>query len=162
MGILLDNLIEQFREVRDGSLWMGDSFADKLEALDPGDAFLQPVPGMHSAAELLAHLAAWREDALLKIRTGKGRLRDRDAANWPEPESLAELGWDTVLQRFDSSLDQLLRELAGRDDAFLEATYYDQDYGAEFPYAYLLNGLFHHDLYHLGQLGLVLKFLKQN
>ena len=162
MGILIENMVAQLREIRDGSLWMGDSYADKLKTLDAREAFRRPVEGMHSAAELLAHLTAWREDALLKIRTGKGRLRDRDAENWPEPASLADRGWEAVLKRFDDSLDQLLAELEGRDDTFLEATYYDQDYGGDFPYAFLLNGLLHHDLYHLGQLGLTLKFLKSN
>ena len=161
MGVLLEHMVAQIRDVRDGSLWMGDSYADKLKELDPGEAFRQPVEGMHSAAELLAHLTAWREDALLKIRTGSGRLRDRDAENWPDPATLAAKGWEAILRQFDESLDHLIGELEGRDDSFLEAVYHDQDYGRDFPYAFLLDGLLHHDLYHLGQLGLTLKFLKR-
>lgn len=157
MKTLIDNLIRQFRDVRSGPLWMGESFQTKLDRLGGDAPFVRPEPGMHCAAEILAHLTAWRRDALLKIESGKGRLRDQDEENWPPVSQLREQGWATIIREFDESLEAVLELLSRREDAFLQETYYDQDYGREYPYAYLLYGLLHHDLYHLGQLGIILK-----
>lgn len=136
---------------------MGENYEAKLNRLKGNEPFTRPEPGLHSAAEIVAHLTAWRRDALLKIETGKGRLRDSDNENWPPVTELQKKGWNTLLEEFDQSLEAVLDLLRQRDDAFLEQTYYDQDYGGEYAYSYLVQGLLHHDLYHLGQLGLILK-----
>ena len=157
--ILIHNLIEQFSNVRRGELWMGENFEAKLSRLSGDDPFTRFDPDTHCAAEIIAHLTAWRRDALLKIETGKGRLRDSDEENWPPVSFLREKGWEQILLEFDASLEGLLTLLRERDDAFLSQTYYDQDYQETFRYGYLIEGLLHHDLYHLGQLGLILKKL---
>lgn len=54
-------------------------------------------------------------------------------------------------------MEAVLQVLEGKDDTFLEKTYYDQDFKGEYPYSFVLNGLMHHDLYHLGQLGMVVR-----
>lgn len=157
MRKLIPFLITQFRDIRGGSLWMGENYRIKLERLQGEAPFAMPESGRHCAAQLLAHLTAWRRDALLKIETGKGELRDSDAANWPSVQELRKKGWPAILREFDESLEAVLQVLEGKDDAFLEETYYDQDYQGEYPFSYLINGLLHHDLYHLGQLGSVVR-----
>lgn len=157
MKLLIPHLVKQFRDLRNGHLWMGENFEVKLARLTPDQAFERPFGSLHSAAELLAHLTAWQRDALLKIREGKGRLQDRDAENWPEPETLKSRGWENILAEFDAVREELLSVLEGKDDRFLEQTYYDQDYQREYPYSFLVDGLLHHDLYHLGQLGIIIK-----
>lgn len=136
---------------------MGENYATKLGRLSAEQAFEKPFGCLHSAAALLSHVTAWRKDALLKIATGKGRLRDADQANWLPEYRLREIGWSRIVSDFDQSLNDVLELLESREDTFLEETYYDQDYGGEYPYSYLVLGLLHHDLYHLGQLGLVVK-----
>ena len=136
---------------------MGENYETKLSRLQGDAPFTRPAADMHCPAEIVAHLTAWRRDALLKIETGRGRLRDSDGENWPPVAQLRERGWEQLLREFDESLEALLALLQQRDDAFLSETYYDQDYGGEFEYAYLICGLLHHDLYHLGQLGIILK-----
>lgn len=157
MKVLIENLIEQFTDVRRGKLWMGENYETKLSRLKGDLPFTRPEPGLHCAAEIVAHLTAWRRDALLKIETGKGRLRDHNVENWPSVAQLREIGWAQLLREFDQSLEAVLDLLRQRDDAFLTETYYDQDYGGDYPYSYLIQGLLHHDIYHLGQLGIILK-----
>lgn len=157
MHVLIAYLMDQFRDIHSGSLWMGENYRTKLDRLQGEAPFKIPVSGTHCAAQLLAHLTAWRRDALLKIETGKGELRDSDSDNWPAVAELRKKGWPAILHEFDESLEAVLRVLEGKDDAFLEETYYDQDYKGAYPYAFLLNGLMHHDLYHLGQLGMVVR-----
>lgn len=159
MKTRIDDLVRQFRDIRRGPLWMGENFETKLGRLRGDAPFQRPGPDMHCAAEIVAHLTAWRRDALLKIERGKGHLRDQDEENWPPVSKLREKGWEQILREFDESLEAVLALLEQRDDAFLTETYYDQDYQGEYQYGYVIYGLLHHDLYHLGQLGIILKKL---
>ena len=56
----------------------------------------------------------------------------------------------------------VLEHLAGKNDDFLEETYFDGDFKDTFSYAWLLQGMLHHDIYHLGQIGYIVKFLKKS
>ena len=47
--------------------------------------------------------------------------------------------------------------LADKTDAYLE----ENDYVPSYSYKYLVEGLIHHDIYHLGQIGITLKLLNQ-
>ncbi len=61
---ILNHITQQLGEVHHGKLWMGNTFAKKLATLSEEQAFVRPSPTLHSAAELLAYLTAWRKDAL--------------------------------------------------------------------------------------------------
>ena len=149
--------MEQMLEVQDGKVWMGDTFQYKFNTITEHEAFIRPLPSVHSVAELVAHLTAWRRDAILKIKSGQGVLTDQDAENWPDIETLKKIGWAQLVQDYKESLTALAQLLKVKDDAFLQTKYQDQDYGGPYPFAFLINGLLHHDLYHLGQIGLVIK-----
>ncbi len=71
---LIDYIIQQLLEVQHGTLWMGDTFDRKINSITEKEAFIQPLPGLHSPAQLIARLTAWRRDAILKIINGKGQL----------------------------------------------------------------------------------------
>lgn len=158
---ILNHFAEQLAEIHHGKLWMGDTFARKLATLTEEEAFVRPLPALHSAAELIAHLTAWRKDAILKITTGTGQLTEDSQENWPDNDTLAKVGWPQLLQDHQESLSALLDLLQNQSDDFLEKPYYDQGYKAQFDYTFFINGLLHHDLYHLGQLGIVIKLLKE-
>ncbi len=159
--LILNHITEQIAAVHHGKLWMGDSFAKKLASLKEEEAFVRPLPTLHSAAELIAHLTAWRKDALLKLTTGTGRLTEESPENWPDNHTLAQIGWHQLLQNHQESLSDLLAFLQSKDDAFLKESYHDQDFKGQFNHSFVIDGMLHHDLYHLGQLGIVIKLLKE-
>jgi uncharacterized damage-inducible protein DinB len=115
---------------------------------------------MHSVAEILSHLTTWRNETLLKIETGKGSITDADPSNWKDPEMLKSSGRTGILEAYDSSLSGILEHLKDKNDDFLESTYFDTDFNGTYTYAWLLQGMLHHDIYHLGQIGYISKFLK--
>ena len=155
----LKTIISQLKDIQNGKLWMGANFSSRLEKITDKEAFIQPVKNMHSVAELLSHLTAWRKDAILKIRTGAGKLTENQKENWPPAEELVQLGWAKVKSDYEQSLHELLNVLETKDDSFLEETYHDTDYKSEYTYRFLVQGLLHHDIYHLGQLGITIKYL---
>ena len=80
-------------------------------------------------------------------------------ANWLPIEKLHSLGWDQIKADHQNSLARLIALLQTKEDPFLNEKYHDTDYGAEHEYKFVIRGMLHHDLYHLGQLGLIIKFL---
>jgi uncharacterized damage-inducible protein DinB len=160
MNSLLKDIIAQLREIQDQKIWIGSNFSKMLDNLSEEEAFEIPHPLLHSIAEIISHLFVWREEAILKVTTGRGIMLDTDPKNWVPNEELKELGWSALKAKYDASLDKLISLIEKEDDSFLEKTYYDPDFSGDFSYRFVLEGMIHHDLYHLGQIGIVLKFIK--
>jgi hypothetical protein len=139
---------------------MGDNLETKIGSITVEEAFVKPLPTVHSVAELIAHLTAWNNDTILKINNGTGKLRDSGKDNWPENGQLKEFGFERLLQEYYRSVKEVVSILNMRDDAFLSDRYFDQDFHAEFDIAFALNGMLHHTIYHLGQIGIVIKLIK--
>ncbi len=157
----LNNILRQLLDVQLGKLWMGKNYSSRLNKISEEEAFIKPIKNMHSIAELLSHLTAWRKDALVKIETGKGVLTDDTKENWMPVGELKKAGWGKIKTEYEQSLTDLLEILETRDDTFLNRSYYDADYKGEYTYRFLLEGLLHHDIYHLGQLGITIKYLSE-
>ena len=158
---VINHTVQQLQEIHNGKLWMGDNFQKKIQSISSDDAFKRPLPNLHSPAELIAHLTVWRKDAILKIKEGKGQLLDSDPANWMSNSELMKIGWRQLIQEYEESLLAIVDLLQNKSDSFLEEKYEDQDFQGVYNYSFLINGILHHDLYHLGQLGIVIKLIKE-
>ena len=155
------NYIRQLQEVQSGKLWIGRNFARIFAEVDDHSAFVSPMEGMHSIAQIIAHMTLWRQEAVLKIETGEGIKTDDCPENWPTNEELKHMGWEAVKSNYNETLIRMIELLEGKEGSFLEEYYYDTDFKGKYTYRFLIEGMLHHDLYHLGQLGIVLKYLKQ-
>jgi uncharacterized damage-inducible protein DinB len=161
MKTLIDQLISQFQNIHFGHNWFGQSYKTKLQDLDPEQFFVRPSREIHSVAELIAHGTAWRKDAGIKITTSKGELTEASIEDWQDLNKLKEKGHETIIAEYEASVDGLIHLLAQKDDAFLETSYHDPEFGGDFPFSFALYGILQHDIYHLGQIGLVVKMLKE-
>lgn len=115
---------------------------------------------MHSIAEIISHLKFLRKETILKFQTGKGIKTDDCEENWLPNAKLKKLGWPYIKAEYDRSLTDLIDLLQSKDDDFLDKEYFDADFKGHFKYSFIINGMLHHDLYHLGQLGIIIRFLK--
>lgn len=163
MQILIKNIIEQLTEVNNGKLWIGtqSTIERKLKQIDESLVFTRPISGLHSVAELISHLTFWRQEAISTIKTGKGSVTEESKGNWRTNDELIKSGWQKLRTDYDNSLTELVELLQQKEDSFLSEHYDDIDFGGKSTYSYLLNGMLHHDLYHLGQLGITIKFLNK-
>ena len=155
----VQNIIRQLKEVQNGKIWIGSNYEKKLEGIDESKAFTRPLPKLHSAAEIISHLTFWRKETILKINTGMGSKTDACEENWLPNETLRKKGWIVLKSEYDKSLTALIQLLDKKVDSFLSQNYYDTDFKGYYPYEFLLTGMIQHDVYHLGQLGLILKLL---
>ena len=155
----INNVIQQLKELHHGKPWIGSSFVKKLNQVDEEHVFVRPVEGMNSVAQILNHLTLWRKEAILKIKTGRGSKTDDCEENWMSNEDLKAIGWKELRSAYDNSFNELIELLSSKEDGFLDQEYYDTDFKGDYSYRWLLNGMVEHDAYHLGQLGIVVKFL---
>lgn len=162
MKYILEHIIEQYEEVQNGKLWIGSTFESKLKQVGENEVFTRPIKGLHSIAEIISHLTLWRKETILKIQTGTGSKTDDCEENWLNNDKLKILGWAKIKSEYDNTLSELIELLKTKKDSFLSEEYYDTDFKDNYEYRFIINGMLHHDLYHLGQLGIIIKYLKEN
>lgn len=160
MNVLITHIIKQLIEIQKGSPWIGSSYHSKLNKIEDLLVFKSPIENLHSIAEIISHLTLWRNEAILKIKTGKGSKTDDCEENWLTNEKLKTKGWTKIKLEYDNSLSELIDLLKKKEDGFLNEKYYDTDFKGIYEYSFLINGMLHHDIYHLGQLGIIIKYLK--
>jgi len=155
---MIQNLVKQLQDVQDGDCWLDETFLKKIDDLSEEQAFTRPISGMHSVAELVSHLLEWRENCIKKLQGQDSTLTMESPENWKSNDELRERGWKKLKDDFYASQYHLIRLIEVKDDDFLQQPYQDSSY----TYRYFLEGMIHHDLYHLGQIGISVKFLKLN
>ena len=155
--ILIENFTRQLNEIQDGSLWFDQSFKNKLENLSAEDAFKRPISSVHSVAEHVSHMLEWRKECILRYKGGKTDLMD-SPYDWKSNIELQEIGWANLKEALYASTVDLINLIHNNNDKYLETRFFDTDYN----FKYLLEGIIHHDLYHLGQIGVTIKLLRAN
>lgn len=161
MNTIIKHIIQQYQEIQQGKPWIGSTYTSKLNRVDENDFFIRPFEDLHSIAEIISHLTLWRKETILKIQTGKGSKTDDCEENWLSNDKLKSLGWQYIKSEYDNTLSDLIDLLQSKDDTFLDENYYDTDFKGDYPYSFIINGMLHHDLYHLGQIGIIIKYLKR-
>lgn len=141
---------------------MGDNFEKKISLISEEEVFLKPLPFIHSVAEIITHLTAWNEDLIKKIQNGIGELKDGDPRNWRSNEELKEAGWISIWSAYKSSYQNVIQLLKAKNDDFLHEVYFDQDFDSERKYVFAVDGILQHAIYHLGQIGLIIRLIKEN
>ncbi|WP_428740467.1 DinB family protein [Tenacibaculum sp.] len=155
---LITNAITQLKNNQDGSNWLDENFKKKLENVTEKNAFIRPIPEIHSVAELVAHILIWRIEGIKKLQGIKSNVTMNSPENWRTNDELEKIGWETLKTDLFNSQTELINLLENKSDDYLE----NNDYVPGYSYKYLVDGLIHHDIYHMGQIGITLKLLNKN
>jgi uncharacterized damage-inducible protein DinB len=152
---LIQNIVQQLNDVMDQENWLDENFQKKIGELTEEQAFQRPLPELHSVAEIISHLLVWREESIRKLQGKEAKLGMDSRENWRSNEELKAIGWDRLKKDFFQSQQELIQWIENEPDEYLENVYL-----GGYKFKYLIEGLIHHDLYHLGQVGIIIKFLK--
>ena len=76
MDRTIRHIVNQLKKIQDGPLWVGANYSKRLSGVDDDAAFIRPIKGLHSIAEIISHLTFWRRETLLKIKTGTASKTD--------------------------------------------------------------------------------------
>src|SRR5688572_12227962 len=104
------NHIIQLQRVFHGGNWVAESFEGKLKDLDEEQVFSQPVPGIHSVAELVWHCIYWRRVALHRLQGDQNNYRDRtiEKFNFLPLSELKAKGWEAIRQELQETQKDLI------------------------------------------------------
>jgi uncharacterized damage-inducible protein DinB len=152
---LIDNFIRQLKEIEEGSLWFDQSFKEKLDHLEEVTVFVKPLPAVHSVAEHVSHMLEWRKECIRRFSGLKYDLMNAPE-DWKDNEQLKKNGWTELKNSLYNSTVSMIELIDGKDDSYLDTVFQDTDYN----YKYLIEGIIHHDIYHLGQIGVTLKLIE--
>jgi len=150
----IHNLTRQLSDTMDGEPWIDETYSKKITTLTEEQAYTRPHPDVHSVAELVSHVLVWRY-SVLSILKGSTRTITMDSPdNWKDNDTLRKEGWTELKEELYKSQQDIIAFLEQQDDDYLQKL--DKE---GHSYLYYAEGLIHHDMYHLGQIGLVIKML---
>lgn len=130
--------------------WHGPTVRQVLKQVTSDLAHAR-VGDSHSIIGLVMHMTAWRTFVTRRLE-GDGSYQVTDAMNFPDAKSVT---WADAVQGLEDSQEKLIAA-AGR---FPEERLGELVPSITHKYTYytMLHGIIHHDLYHIGQIQLLLK-----
>lgn len=150
------NYITSFTQLYEKGAWFGDTYMEKLADVTEKEAFTPPMKGVHTIAELVAHVIYWRSPIIKKLKGDKDYTASVDSPeNWVSLDKLKSKGWKKILDDFAASQKELLKLLKDAKPGF-----YKEEYSPGNSWDYVVDGIVQHDVYHLGQLALVKKMIR--
>jgi uncharacterized damage-inducible protein DinB len=144
-------ILDQFQRAWDGDAWHGTPLRALLADVSAAEAHTRPVPDSHTIAEIVQHLAYWKDAA--RRRLAGERVLPSEAEQWPPVGGTDEAAWRDARSRLESRHRTLAAALAKLDDSQLAAPVAGKDYDVYV----LLHGVIQHELYHAGQVALLKK-----
>ncbi|MBZ0244652.1 MAG: DinB family protein [Cyclobacteriaceae bacterium] len=142
----LAGIIKSIQDTYDGDPWHGPSIKRILSGIPPERAGSQIGDG-HSIIELVLHMAAWRSFVVHKLQEDQD-FDINDETNFPKGKN-----WHQALEELEESQQQLLKSIASFEKQKLQ----DMVPHRKYSFNKLLHGITHHDLYHLGQITMIIK-----
>jgi uncharacterized damage-inducible protein DinB len=150
-------LVSQLQESYNGDPWFGRNAEKLLGEVTETLAFQKPN-GQHSIAELVWHMVNWREFVISRFKKDETKdLHYFEANDWRQLDHLDRSLWQHGLQKLNETQELLINILQDQTDSILDKTVEERTYN----YRNLLNGIVQHDIYHLGQIAYLVKFLNQ-
>lgn len=140
-------LLENLNTIYNGEPWFGESLLTKVSNVTEAQAFQPAHPGEHTIAEIVSHMEFWRRSILAQLRgDSNGHFTGDNPENWPELDRLKKRGWAAVKKAFEETQSALVKELGAKKSLPEEL-------------AGTIAGTLQHDVYHIGQIGLVKKLV---
>lgn len=132
----------------DKGAWHGPTVTEVLTHINPANAFNR-LPTTHSIIELVAHMTSWKTYVTKKLQ-GDNSFMVTDELNFP-----AATDWLQTVKALEESQQELLIALSNfHEDKLSELV---QGVTDKYTYYTLVHGIIHHDLYHTGQIMLIVK-----
>jgi uncharacterized damage-inducible protein DinB len=136
-------ILKELQYVFNGPSWHGPSVVETLSVIKEENKN-SSHGNSHTIIELVAHMTSWRKFVIERL---KGNAYDvPDDMNFPKATDLNE----TV-----AALKSTQEELVKLISTFPDERMGEKVAGKPYSYRTMLHGIVQHDLYHLGQIGLL-------
>ncbi|MFV8225203.1 DinB family protein [Christiangramia aquimixticola] len=153
-------LIRMLSETFEGDPWYGDSVMRQLENVPYKVGYKSCIPDSHSVAQIVGHLISWKKFALAKLKKDKDCEIEIDSKkDWPPVTVNSQEAWEDLKKELVAIQSKIYEFLNNKpDDSYLE----EKVEGKDYDFAYLIRGILQHDIYHIGQIGLISSQFKKS
>jgi len=134
-----------------GKAWHGPAVMVLLNDVSAAQASAHPVKNVHSTWEIVHHIGAWK-DAVRRQLLGEIVELD-DIHDWPSVQDHSDAAWQMTLEELTRRHTELEAVVAGLSELDLEKP----SPGRQSSVYFLIHGLIQHDLYHAGQIALLIR-----
>jgi uncharacterized damage-inducible protein DinB len=144
-------IADQLQRAFYGSAWHGPALLELLEDVNATTAAAKPVLNVHSIWELVLHIAAWDAAALTRLDGQKSQPTGTD--NFPLVVKTSQAAWQKAVAHAKRTHDKLVRTVAALSEKRLR----ERVPGKRYDFYHMLHGIAQHELYHAGQIALLMK-----
>lgn len=138
-------LKELIRDQYEGNPWYGKSTIDLLHAIDFDSLSNLTITKIKSQ---LMHMINWRYFVIHKINgQDEFDIKMNTEADWNAPQEIDKMSVEDIKRKLQISQIELLQSLDNKSDDWLQKKVPNTKY----DYAFLVNGIVQHDIYHIGQ-----------
>lgn len=148
-------IAQHLREVYFGENWTSVNLKDTLAGISWQEATTK-VDHLNTIAALVFHINYYVKPALKVLQGGPLNASDKYSFDLPEITSADD--WEKLVTRVFAEAELLAVEIEHLDEVKLFDNFADPKYGS---YYRNLHGIIEHTYYHLGQISLIKKFLKE-
>ncbi len=148
-------LAKHLREVYFGGNWTCSNLKGHLIDLNWKEA-LQQVHNLNSIATLTVH-CSYYVNVLIEVLKGNP-LNSKDEYSFQLPEIKSQEEWDSLLNKIWNNAEEAASMLEQMPESKLYENFTEEKYGIYFRN---INGTIEHLHYHLGQIVLIKKLLRQ-
>ncbi len=157
MKTKINKFIQTLNDIFKGEVWYGDSMIDVLTSITPNDAISKNLIIDKSILEITYHMTQWRTFTIKALEQEENYdIALNSTKDWKPFDKPTKKDWSKQLKAIYESQKDLLEILQELQDDDLQSKVVNRDYSLEF----LVNGLIQHDIYHLGQIAIIHRFIK--
>ncbi len=151
----IQSIIRNLQNVLQGEPWYGRAVYEILDEIDPANVHKKSNANGHSMIELLYHMITWADYTLKNLENDpKKGLAHFESMDWRKIDPVIHT-WSDGMEQLKNIHQQIITILQTKEDEFLKEPVDNRDYNFRF----LLNGLIQHNIYHVGQIAYINKFL---
>ena len=154
----INSYLQNARDSFEGKPWYGTSVMNILDQVQY--EVVNTVPGgfQKSIVTLLRHMLSWKEFVIKKLGgQADYKIPDDSITNWDFTQLESETEWLALKMDLHKKHEEFLRLLDTLTDKDLE----DQVGGSIYSKEYLITGAIQHDIFHLGQIALMMRALNK-
>jgi uncharacterized damage-inducible protein DinB len=144
---LTDQLERGFR----GDAWHGPPLRSVLTGVDAAVAAERQLSGVHSIWELTTHVTFWMDVVRRRLAGEVVSLQDGD--DWAVIDTRTSFRWRDALAALDASHERLRSAVSELSPQDLERVVPDMGY----TNYVMLHGVLQHNIYHAGQIAMLVK-----
>ncbi|NNF33755.1 MAG: DUF1572 domain-containing protein [Saprospiraceae bacterium] len=153
---LASQLSQQFREVFLDGTWVVTNYKTELQDVGYDEAFAK-FANHNTIVMLTFHINYYIEGVLIAMTNGSLDIRDK--YSYDMPQEMEAKDWIKLKESFLKNAELMAEKISGMSDEEIMSPFVDEKYGNNYRN---LHALIEHGFYHLGQLVLIKKLLRED